>query len=160
MENIIKLKKNDLLKIKIQTDDGKDTGNFLYFDLEDIELPLKLNECYEMHKKNIQYLKMQVEIINKKQDKNGKELLSFNEKSKVKLMKEFYDREMKAIDLFIGKDGCKKLLNGRNPYLGMFEDFLGEDGVISNILPILEKNFGTIEDKIKSKYSKKGEEII
>ena len=36
MENFIQLNKDDVLRLEIRTDDGKSTGEFLEFDLEDI----------------------------------------------------------------------------------------------------------------------------
>ena len=40
-DNVIKLNKNNILRLKIETADGKDTGEYLEFDLEDIELLLR-----------------------------------------------------------------------------------------------------------------------
>ena len=50
-ENFIQLNKNDTLKLGIRTEDGKDTGEFLEFNLEDIELPLRYQELLEKDKK-------------------------------------------------------------------------------------------------------------
>ena len=52
-DNFIQLNKNDLLRLKIRTEDGKETGEELVFDLEDIELPLIYQEMIEGLKKNI-----------------------------------------------------------------------------------------------------------
>ena len=43
-DNVIKLNKDNRLRLNIITADGKDTGEVLEFDLEDIELPLKYQE--------------------------------------------------------------------------------------------------------------------
>ena len=66
MENFIQLKKDNILRIGIKTAEGKDTGEHLEFDLEDLELPLRLNQSGVEHKKNLQQLKMQFQIIEKK----------------------------------------------------------------------------------------------
>lgn len=50
-DNFIKLNKSDVLTLGIKTNDGKETGEFLEFDLEDIELPLKYQELLEKDKK-------------------------------------------------------------------------------------------------------------
>lgn len=155
-ENFIQLKKDSILRITIKDSDGNYTGEHLEFDLEDIELPLKLNQCDAKHKKNIADLQAQFVIIDKKEDKKGKFILSWKEEEKLKALKEFYKREMKAMDLFLGKDGCKKLLNGRAPYYTMYNDF-GE--ILEPILPKLQLRSEDIKKKIIDKYKENKEEI-
>ena len=149
MADFIRLKKDNIVKIGIEDSEGNDTGQYLEFDLEDIELPLKYQECIEMHKKNAQFIKMQFVAIDKKQDIKGKKLLSKNEEEKIKILNEFYKREMEALDLFLGKDGTKKLLNGRRPYYSMYDDI---NEMLEPVMPILKKGFESIENKIKNKY--------
>ncbi len=149
MTDFIQLKKNNIIRIGIKDYDGKETGEHLEFDLEDIELPLKYQECEERHRKNVQYVKMQFAIIDKKEDKRGKKLLSANEEEKIKVVSEFYKREMEALDLFVGEGGTKKLLNGRKPYYSMYDDI---NEMLKPVMPIIEKGFGDIETKIKDKY--------
>ena len=67
-------------------------------------------------------MKNQFTIIDKKQDHKGKQLLSANEEAKAKAMKSFYKEMEDAMNLFLGKGGTKKYLNGRNPYWEMFDD--------------------------------------
>lgn len=150
-EDFIQLKKDSILRIGIKDADGNDTGSHLEFDLEDVELPLKLSQCEEEHRKNIKYVRNQFIIIDKKEDKKGNKLLSWKEEEKLKVLKEFYEREMNALDLFLGKDGTKKLLNGRNPYYSMYDD-IGE--IIEPILPKLQMRTEDIKNKIVSKYKK------
>lgn len=149
MTDFIQLKKNNIIRIGIKDYDGKETGEHLEFDLEDIELPLKYQECEERHRKNVQYVNMQFAIIDKKEDKRGKKLLSANEEEKIKVVSEFYKREMEALDLFVGEGGTKKLLNGRKPYYSMYDDI---NEMLKPVMPIIEKGFGDIETKIKDKY--------
>lgn len=156
-ENFIQLKKDNILRIGIRDAEGNDTGEHLEFDMEDIELPLKLNKCEEMHRKNVQYVKMQFTVIDKKEDKKGKKLLSWKEEEKIKLLKEFYEKEIEALDLFLGKGGTRKLLNGRSPYYTMYED-IGE--IIEPILPKLKMKTEDIAKKIKSKYSNAKEKNV
>lgn len=157
MENFIQLKKDNILKFGIKTADGKDTGEHLEFDMEDIELPLRINQSELEHKKNIQNLKMQIMVIDKKPDKKGKQLLSWKEEEKIKAYKEFYNKEMKALDLFLGEGGTLKLLNGRKPYYSMYED-IGE--IIEPIMPIIEKRTQEITNIIKEKYANKKSDVI
>lgn len=122
MENFIQLKKDDVLRIGIKDANGNDTGEHLEFDLEDIELPLKLNQCEYEHRKNLEFLRTKYILIDKKQEKKGKGFLSSNDREKMIVLKEFYKREEHALDLFLGNGGTRKLLNGRNPYYEMFDE--------------------------------------
>lgn len=159
MEDVIQLKKDNILRVKIKDQNGNMTDGILEFDLEDIELPLKYQECLEQHKKNISYIKNQFIIIDKREDVKGKKLLSKNEEDKIKLLNEFYDREMKSMDLFLGEGKSKmflKLMN-RNPYWSMFDDIAE---VIEPISPKLKLNLDNIDKKIKEKYSSKENNVL
>lgn len=157
MTDFVQLKKDNIFRVGIKDENGKDTGEHLEFDLEDIGLALRLNDSEQMHKKNVNYLQMQFSIIDKKQDKKGKKLLSSNEEEKLIILKEFYEREMKALDLFLGKDGTKKLLNGRQPYYSMYEDI---SEILEPIMPKLQVRADDIKNKIKEKYQKKSNEEL
>lgn len=154
MADFIQLKKDNILRIGIKDSKGNDTGEHLEFDLEDIELPLRLNQCEAQHRKNLEFLRNQFVIIDKKEDKKGKFILTFREEEKLKALQEFYKREMDALDLFLGKGGTKKLLNGRNPYYSMYEDI---SEMLEPILPKLKIRVDDIASKIKEKYSNKKE---
>ena len=155
MTDFIQLKKDTILRIGIKDEKGNDTGEHLEFDMEDIELPLRLNDCDTMHRKNLEYLRNQFIIIDKKEDKKGKKLLSWKEEEKLKALKDFYVREMEALDLFLGKGGTKKILNGRNPYYSMYEDI---NEMLEPILPKLKLRADDINKKIIEKYSNKANE--
>ena len=150
MTDFIQLKKDSILKIGIKDSDGNDTGEHLEFDMEDINLALRLNECDEKHKKNLEFLRNQFVIIDKKEDKKGKKILSWKEEEKLKVLKNFYAEEEKALDLFLGQGGTRKLLNGRNPYYSMYEDI---NDILKPILPKLKLRADDIAKKIKDKYS-------
>lgn len=154
MADVIQLKKDNILRIGIKDSNGVDTGEHLAFDLEDIELPLRLNQCEAQHRKNLEFIKNQFIIIDKKEDKKGKFLLSWKEEEKIKVLQEFYKKEMEALDLFLGKDGTKKLLNGRNPYYSMYEDI---NEILEPVLPKLKLRADNIIDKVKEKYNDKKE---
>ena len=112
-ENFIQLNKDNILRLEIVDSNGVPTGEHLEFDLEDIELPLTYQEMIEEDKKNKEWLKDRMLIIDKRQDVKGKKLMSKNEEDKIKALNEFYKKEVEILDTFLGKDGCKKLLNGR-----------------------------------------------
>lgn len=160
MNEYIQLKKDNILKIGIKDSNGKETGEHLEFDLEDIDLPLRINQCDIEHKKNLSWLKSQLILIDKKsdnKDKKNKDILNFKDKEKVYAIKEFYKRETNALELFIGEGGVKKFLNGRKPYYSMYEDI---SEMLGPIMPLLNKSIDDITDKIKKKYSPKKEENI
>ena len=148
--NFIQLKKDNIFRIGIKDIEGNDTGEHLEFDLEDIELPLRLNECEAKHRKNLEFLRNQFVVIEKKEDKKGKFILSWKEEEKIKVLQEFYKREMEALDLFLGQNGTNKLLNGRKPYYSMYEDI---SEILEPIMPKLKLRADDIVNKIKEKYS-------
>jgi hypothetical protein len=156
-ENFIQLKKDNILRIGIKDANGEYTGEHLEFDLEDIELPLKINEAEAKHRKNLEFVRNQFLIIDKKEDKKGKFLLSWKEEEKIKAFNEFYKKEMNSLDLFLGEGGTLKLLNGRKPYYSMYEDI---NEIIEPILPLIKERTESITDKIKAKYDNKKSDVI
>lgn len=57
MNEYIQLKKDNILKIGIKDSNGNETGEHLEFDLEDIDLPLRINQCDIEHRKNLSWLR-------------------------------------------------------------------------------------------------------
>ena len=152
MDNYIQLNKDDRLKLEIITEDGKSTGEYLVFDLEDIEMPLKLQRMLEEHKKNRQWLRNQELIIGKREDVKGKKLMSKNEEDLLKAINEFFDKEIEIYNIFLGENGVQKLLNGRPMGWTRLQEI---DEIIEKyIMPKLEINSDTIKDKIKILYGK------
>lgn len=161
MENVIRLNEDDTLKLKIVTNDGKDTGEYLEFCLSDIELPLRYQELIELDKKNKSWLKNQFLIIEKRQDVKGKKILSKNEEDKIKALNEFFNKEVEVYDMFLGKDGVKKLLNGRKIGWTTLEEI--DEIIEKQISPYLEVDMKKITDKVKEKYgdkSQKNKEVL
>ena len=150
MADFIQLKKDSILRIGIKDSDGNDTGEHLEFDMEDINLATRLNDCDEKHRKNLEFLRNQFVIIDKKEDKKGKKILSWKEEEKLKVLKNFYAEEEKALDLFLGQSGTRKLLKGRNHYYSKYEDI---NDMLKPILPKLKLRADDIAKKIKDKYS-------
>lgn len=149
-DNFIKLGKSDVLRLGIKTDDGVDTGEYLEFDLEDIELPLRYQELLEKDKKNKEHLKNQLLIIDKRQDVKGKKLMSKNEEDKIKALNDFFKKEEEVYDMFLGENGVKKLLNGRKLGWTSLQEI---DEIIGNqISPYLDVRMDKITDKVKQKY--------
>ena len=149
-DNVIKLNKNNILRLKIETADGKDTGEYLEFDLEDIELPLRYQELLEKDKKNRELIRNQLIIIGKKEDVKGKKLLSKNQEDEIKAINEFFKREVEIYNMFLGENGVQKLLNGRKLGWTTLDEI--DEIIAKQITPYLDINMNKISDKIKEKY--------
>lgn len=149
--DIIKLNERDTLKLKIVTDKGEDTGNYLEFDLMNIELPLIYQELIERDKKNKAYLKNMLMIIDKREDVKGKKLLTKNQEDKIRTFKAFFDKEIEIYNMFLGENGVQKLLNGRKLNWDTLQEI---DEIIDKyIAPHLDIKMENIQNKIKEKYN-------
>lgn len=160
-ENYIQLNKSDVLRLYIRTEEGVDTGEYLEFDLQDIELPLRYQELLEKDKKNKENLKNQMLIIDKREDVKGKKLLSKNEEDKIKAIKDFFKKEIEVYDMFLGDNGVQKLLNGRKFGWTTLQEI--DDIIDKQIAPYLDMNMETITNKIREKYGqavKKNKEVL
>lgn len=151
-DNIIKLNKDSVLRLKIQTDEGKDTGEILEFDLEDIELPLKYQELLEKDKKNKERLRNEMLIIDKRQDVKGKKLLTKNEEDKIKALNDFFNKEVEVYNMFLGERGVQKLLHGRKLGWTTLQEI--DEIIEKQISPYLDISMKNITERVKEKYSK------
>lgn len=159
-DNSIQFKRDNVLKLKLKNEMGEDTGEYLEFDLEDIELPLRYQQALEEHKKNYNSLKNQLLIISKKEDHSGKKLLSSNQEASLIALSEFYKKEIKIMDLFLGDGKTQMILDKvmrRKPYLTMFNDIMESIEEVSNLFNV---GYSSIEDKIKEKYSKVEDNVL
>lgn len=157
-ENTIQLNNENIIRFDIQDTEGKKTGEYLEFNLDDINLLLRYQEMIELDKKNLQNFKNQLAIIDKQEDHKGKKLLTFKQEQEIKITQNYYKREAEIMNMFLGENGVEKLLNGRP--LGWTT--LQEISVLikENILPLLEKGVTDIKEKIKTKYIMKEDNII
>jgi len=151
-DNFIQLNKSDIIRLKIRTDEGKDTGEYLEFDLSDIELPLKYQELIEKNKKNKRNLKNQLFMIEKRPDAKGKSLLSRNQEDTIKALNEFFIKEIEVYNIFLGPRGVEKLLNGRKFTWTTLQEL--DELIEKQILPHLDANKDRITEKIREKYGK------
>lgn len=159
-DNSIQFKRENVLKLKLKNEIGEDTGEYLEFDLEDIELPLRYQQALEEHKKNYNSLKNQLLIISKKEDHTGKKFLSSNQEASLIALSEFYKKEIKIMDLFLGEGKTQMILDKvmrRKPYLTMFNDIIESIEEVSDLFNV---GYSSIEDKIKEKYSKVEDNVL
>lgn len=154
-DNIIQIKSNNVRRLKIIDIDGKDTGDYLEFQIDDIELPLKYQEITERLKKNKQWVKNQLIIINKRQDVKGKKLFSKNQEDTIKAMNDFFKKQEETYDLFLGKDGVKKLLCGRKMTWETFNEI--DDIIEKQIAPYIDQDVDNLVDRITKKYGNDNE---
>lgn len=155
-DNYIQLKNDNIVKFEIRDAEGKDTGEYLEFDIEDIELPLTYQEIIEEDKKNRSNLKNQMLIIDKKQDHKGKKLFSSNEEAKLKALQEFFTKEKDIFNKFLGENGVEKLLCGRKLGWTTLNEI---SKIITEVIaPKLDFSFDRMKENIKEKYEIKKEE--
>ncbi len=154
----IGLKNENILKLEIVDEKGNSTGEYLEFDLEDIELPFKYQEIIERLKKSRQNLKNQFAIIEKKQDHKGNKLMSSNEEEKLKALNNFYKEQVEIYNIFLGENGVQKLLNGRKLRWTTLSEI--DELIEKQIAPQLNVTMDDITKKIKSKYSNKKEDNV
>ena len=150
MDNVIKLNKDNVFRLRIQTNDGKDTGEFLEFQLDDIELPLRYQEMIEKDKKNKEYLRNQMLIIDKRQDVKGKKLLTKNQEDKIRALNEFFIKEIQVYNMFLGARGVEKLLNGRKFTWTTLQEI--DEIIEKQIAPHINVSMDNITEKVKEKY--------
>lgn len=156
----IQLKQDNLFKIGINNAEGKDTGEIITIDLEDIKLPLRCQESEKMIKDNNRWLQAQRIMIEKRPDKKGKKLLSANEEALLKLVNEYYEKQTKAYELVLGEGAIKKILCGREIYITFFSDL---EEQMKKLRPKLNQNVVDIKTKIKSiveKYGQKDSDVM
>ena len=154
----IGLKNENILKLEIVDEKGNSTGEYLEFDLEDIEIPFKYQEIIERLKKSRQNLKNQFTIIEKKQDHKGKKLMSSNEEEKLKALNNFYKEQVEIYNIFLGENGVQKLLNGRKLRWTTWSEI--DELIEKQIAPQLDLTMTDITKKLKSKYSNKKDDNV
>lgn len=151
MENTIQLEEKNVLKFGVKKANGEDTDLVIKIDLQDIELPLRISKMEEIHKKNVSILRQKTKVLEKQEDKKGENLLSWKQEESIKLLREFYDNDMKALDLLIGQGMTKKILKAidRYPYYDMYDD------IVKSLQPVLgriEREANSMFEDIKKKY--------
>lgn len=157
-DNFVQLNKDDVLRLEIRTDKGEPTGEFLEFDLEDIELPLRYQDMIEKDRKNKEYLQNQLVVIEKRQDVKGKKLLSKNQEDKIRAINDFFNKEKEVYNMFLGERGVEKLLNGRKLSWTCLREI--DEIIEKQIAPKLDFSMEKITDKIKKTYGKNKQEEI
>lgn len=152
-ESIVLEEPQNLLRLKITTKSGKETGEILEFNLKDIDLLDRLQKMKDDSKKNYQMFNNELIIIEKKQDFQKKgQIMTNNEKAKYEALKKYLYNQKKVYDMFLGEGGVDKILCGR---AFEYETLLEIDKIINNqIVPRLDITMDNIIKDVKEKYSK------
>lgn len=119
MQNKLRIEKKDIYQIEVN-----DKGEYIEFDLADINLSFKCMEALESIEKLKKESLMKENIIKKKQDVKDK-YMTRNQKELLKLWKKTFEDMRKAMDKFLGEGACQKIFGDRN-YLEMFDDLVQE----------------------------------
>ena len=163
MEYIKIKERKDIFRLGIIDENGNvikdDQGNevCLEFNLGDIELPLKYNKCINLINQARNKLKAQFIIIDKRQDKKGKHLLSSNEEAKVKAVHQFYKEMEEAMDIFLGENGTRKYKKKKKPYWEMFDDI---NEALKPHMSKLQITADNMLNRIKEKYNVEEKKVI
>ena len=145
-------KSTNVLRLWIKTENGEKTGEYLEFNMKDIELLDRYQRMQDEFNKNQQWIQNQFVIIDKKQDftKKGK-LMSNNQEMTYNAIREYYKRQKKVFDMFLGDGGVDKLLYGR-PF--EWETLKEINKLIEEqIAPYLDITMDNIKKEIKDKYN-------
>lgn len=141
----IRIKKDDVYKIEVN-----DNGDYIEFDLLDIELPIKAMNLAKNYKKLYENHSKKIFAISKEY-LNNKELLF---KKKYEADKYFFEECRKAFDNFLGEGACQKIFGDTNRII-MFNELLEQ------LEPHFEKmqiNVEKIKENLINKYSNSNED--
>ena len=143
----LRINKDDVYRIEVN-----DNGDYIEFDLLDIELPMKvINLGKEIEKQTDFYNKKSIAIY--KQYKDNQELLYIN---KNKCDVDFCNKLRKEFDKLLGENACYKIFGDINR-IGMFDD------LFEQLMPHFEKMKIDIEkaqDKLLEKYKIENKDTI
>lgn len=148
----IRVRNKDTYKIEVN-----DNGDFIEFDLTDIELPFRLERAQKMAKDAQTWLKAQQVIIDKKKDvaKKG-DLMTAKERAILEAFREAFQKMRAAIDEFAGEGASQKIFGNQN-YIEMFNDFME---AMEPHLDKMQLKSIDIRKRIEEKYSNVADDEI
>lgn len=147
----LRIKRTGLYEIEVN-----DNGDVITFDMEDVDLPFRLQRAYDGARQAQETLRKKLVVIGKKEDhKKPGDLFSTNEIAASKARSEAFSAMRAAMDEFLGAGGCDKVF-GKTNYITMFDDLFealstpGADG--KSHLDRLKINAEGIKERIARKY--------
>lgn len=150
MEKLRVAKKNEYV-IEVN-----DKGETISFNPDDPELMLKCDNALQKVKKFETEMKIEEQIIDKKQDEKTNYLLSKNDRAKAELLAKTFKKMREAVDEFLGKNACQKIFGDTN-YIGMFEDLFEQ---LEPHFIALKLNAEKLKEEIVNKYTDEDEEEL
>ena len=144
-------------KLRIQNDEVyrievNDNGEYIEFDLLDIELPIKAMRLSDNLKKEKKIYNNRCSILQKEYGNNSKLLLY----KQYDLDREFCLKFRKMFDEFLGEGACKKIFGDTNR-IAMFDKLFEE---LSPHFDKLKINVEKVKNNLYEKYIKNSKEVI
>lgn len=141
-------------KLRVRQDvyqiEVNDNGEFIEFNLRDINLPEKiLNGAEKIEKERENYLKKIKEV---KTELKGQDLI----REITKIEEEYFNNTRKYFDEFLGDGACRKIFGETNCY-GMFESLMEE---LEKHYAKMELQMDAIKNDLVAKYSYKDKEVM
>lgn len=143
----IRVEKENVYQIEVN-----DKGEYIEFDLLDIDLPMKLINGADELKKQKKIYKNKLIALNKQYKDNSKLLLI----KQYELDKEFCTKLRNIFDGFLGEGACQKIFGEVNR-IGMFDAFFEQ---LSPHLDKLVINVEQIKNNLYEKYNPNKKEVI
>lgn len=143
----IKINKEDVYKVEVN-----DNGDYIEFDLLDIELPMRIYNLSKELTKQAEFYNQKVESV-EKEYKNDPTML-FITKSKVD--NDFCNKLRSEFDKVLGEGACQKIFGSTNR-IGMFDE------LFEQLVPVfehIEEESKKIKDRLVRKYSADSEKEI
>lgn len=117
----LRVEKRDIYRIEVNDD-----GDYIEFDLADVNLGFRCREALEMIDEiQKETIVKEKEILELKEDDNTNSYISLKQKGLIDLEQETFLKMRKAMDRFLGEGACQKIFGDRN-YYEMFDDLLEE----------------------------------
>lgn len=143
----IRIKSESLYEIEVN-----DNGDVITFDLDDIELPLKIDKCIRKLKNlALEITKKEKEIHSRPDFKeNEDDLMTVNERELAEIVYDTYVKSREIMDELLGEGACQKIFGDAN-YSTMFDDLL--EALAPHFIKMKAKQ-ENVKNRIKAKYSK------
>lgn len=149
--NNLRVKKDNTYRIEVNDD-----GEYIEFDLQDTSLNIKYYNALEEINSLMEKVKQKEIKLNKKKA----DVIEY-----LKLEEDTFKKSREIMDLFLGKNACKKIFGDRN-YYDMFFDLVEElekkrdelDG--KSHLDMLSINSSNLRNSIMQKYSIEKKNVI
>lgn len=152
-ENKIRVHRNedDFYRINISDD-----GDEIVFDLQDIDLPIRIRSCIDRLTKLDQSMREKIIVINNKYN-NQPNSDDRKTAETLEVYRQYFADARSLMDDMVGKKGAMDIIFGPTNYIEMFDD----------LFEALEPHFKAMNlsveglvERLKKKYGKKDENVL